>query len=72
MGSDAGFAGLNGLYWLTLNLAGEEPLLLAVDDLHWADHSSLRFIAYLVRRLETCRCSLRRQLARTSLAPMRR
>ncbi len=43
----AGFATLHGLYWLTLNLAGEEPLLLAIDDLHWVDHPSLRFIAYL-------------------------
>ena len=49
---DAGFAGLHGLYWLTLNLAGDEPLVLAVDDLHWCDQASLRFIAYLVHRLE--------------------
>lgn len=48
----AGFATLHGLYWLTLNLAGEEPLLLAIDDLHWVDHPSLRFVAYLVKRLE--------------------
>ncbi len=46
------FAVLHGLYWLTLNLAGEEPMLLAIDDLHWADHASLRFVAYLVHRLE--------------------
>ena len=32
--AEAGFAGPHGLYWLTLNLAGEEPLLLAVDDLY--------------------------------------
>ena len=49
---DVGFAGLHGLYWLTLNLAGDEPLVLAVDDLHWCDQASLRFIAYLVHRLE--------------------
>jgi DNA-binding CsgD family transcriptional regulator/tetratricopeptide (TPR) repeat protein len=49
---DVGFAGLHGLYWLTLNLAGDEPLVLAVDDLHWCDQGSLRFIAYLVHRLE--------------------
>ena len=51
-GSRSRFATLHALYWLTLNLAGEEPLLLAIDDLHWVDHPSLRFIAYLVRRLE--------------------
>ena len=33
---DASFAALHGLYWLALNLAAERPLLLALDDLHWA------------------------------------
>ena len=48
----AGFAALHGLYWLTLNLAARQPLLLAVDDLHWCDRPSLRFLAYLARRLD--------------------
>ncbi len=51
-GGDASFAALHGLYWLTLNLAADRPLLLEVDDLHWCDRASLRFLAYLVRRLE--------------------
>src|SRR4051794_15957890 len=46
------FATLHGLYWLPLNLAARQPLLLAVDDLHWCDRPSLRFLAYLTRRLE--------------------
>src|SRR5262245_55672602 len=46
------FAALHGLYWLVLNIAGEKPLLLSIDDLHWVDRASLQFIAYLVRRLE--------------------
>ena len=46
------FARLHGLYWLTVNLSSERPLLLAVDDLHWCDGASLRFLAYLARRVE--------------------
>ena len=49
---DVSFAALHGLYWLTVNLAGEQPLMLAVDDLHWADRPSMRFLAYLSSRLE--------------------
>src|SRR6201999_3860480 len=48
----ATFAILHGLYWLTLNVGAERPLVLAVDDLHWCDRPSLRFLAYLVPRLE--------------------
>jgi DNA-binding CsgD family transcriptional regulator len=46
------FAVLHGLFWLTVNLCSERTLLLAVDDLHWCDTASLRFLAYLARRLE--------------------
>ena len=49
---DASFAALHGLFWLTLNLAADRPLLLAIDDLHWCDRPSLRFLAYLARRLD--------------------
>jgi DNA-binding CsgD family transcriptional regulator len=48
----ASFAALHGLYWLTLNLAEEHPLTLAVDDLHWCDRPSLLFLSYLCRRLD--------------------
>jgi DNA-binding NarL/FixJ family response regulator len=50
--SDGGFGVLHGLFWLTANLAAERPLCLSIDDLHWSDRSSLRFLAYLGRRLE--------------------
>ncbi len=43
---------LHGLYWLCANLAQRSPLLLSVDDAHWSDLASLRFIAYLGARLE--------------------
>jgi DNA-binding CsgD family transcriptional regulator len=49
---DTGFAVLHGLYWLTVNVADHVPLLLAVDDAHWADEASLRWLAYLAPRLE--------------------
>jgi DNA-binding CsgD family transcriptional regulator len=43
---------LHGLYWLTVNLAADTPLLLVVDDAHWCDSASLQFLVYLRRRLE--------------------
>ena len=46
------FAILHGLYWFTANVALHQPTLLAVDDLHWADTPSLRWLLYLTRRLE--------------------
>jgi DNA-binding CsgD family transcriptional regulator/tetratricopeptide (TPR) repeat protein len=46
------FAALHGLHWLTVNLAGFRPLLVVVDDVHWADLPSLRWLVYLARRLE--------------------
>jgi DNA-binding CsgD family transcriptional regulator len=46
------FAALHGLYWLVANLAASGPVVLAVDDLHWADEPSLRWLNYLCRRLE--------------------
>ena len=49
---DVSFSALHGLYWMTLNIAAEGPLLLIVDDLQWSDRPSLRFLAYLAHRLE--------------------
>jgi hypothetical protein len=51
-GADGSFSVLHGLYWLTVNLAADGPLLLAIDDVQWCDNGSLRFFAYLLRRLE--------------------
>ena len=49
---DSSLATLHGLYWLTANLAASRPLLLALDDLHWCDLPSLRWLAYLLPRME--------------------
>jgi DNA-binding SARP family transcriptional activator/DNA-binding CsgD family transcriptional regulator len=49
---DASFAALHALFWLAVNLTAGGPLVLAIDDLHWVDRPSLRFLAYLTRRLE--------------------
>jgi DNA-binding CsgD family transcriptional regulator len=45
-------ATLHGLYWLTANLATAHPLVVAVDDAHWADAASLAFLVYLARRVD--------------------
>src|SRR5205823_9417833 len=51
-GVDPSFAILHGLYWLCANLAAGGPLCLVVDDAHWADAASLRYLAFLLTRLE--------------------
>ncbi|MGZ6564005.1 MAG: AAA family ATPase, partial [Solirubrobacteraceae bacterium] len=48
---DPSFAILHGLYWLCANLGRRSPLLLCIDDVHWADQASLRFVQYIGRRL---------------------
>jgi predicted ATPase len=50
-GVEPSFSALHGLYWLTINLADARPLLVAVDDAHWADVASLSWLIYLARRL---------------------
>jgi class 3 adenylate cyclase/tetratricopeptide (TPR) repeat protein len=50
--ADTSFSILHGLYWLAANAALRRPAVLAIDDLHWADAPSLRWLSYLVRRLE--------------------
>src|SRR5215207_10114327 len=50
--ADGSFAVLHGLYWLTVNLAADRPVVLAVDDVQWCDTGSVRALAFLLRRLE--------------------
>ena len=50
-GSERLFTVVHGLYWLVVNASGAGPVLVMVDDLHWADQASLRFLLYLADRL---------------------
>jgi DNA-binding CsgD family transcriptional regulator len=49
---DVSLGMLHGLYWLVANIASKQPLLLVIDDLHWCDLASLRWLAYLLPRME--------------------
>ena len=43
---------LHALYILTARLAAQRPLLIEVDDAHWADIPSLRFLTFLTHRID--------------------
>jgi DNA-binding CsgD family transcriptional regulator len=51
-GPDPDFGVLHGLYWLVASLARRGRLLLALDDVQWSDAASLRFLHFLLRRVE--------------------
>lgn len=51
-GAGGEFPFLHGLHWLAANTAERAPLLLAVDDAHWSDVLSLRWLLYLLQRLD--------------------
>lgn len=46
------FPVLHGLVRLTAALAAKGPLLLLVDDVQWCDDESLRYLAFLLGRIE--------------------
>ena len=48
----ASCAVLHALYRLLSHVADGDPLLITVDDVHWADPHSLRFLVLLLSRLE--------------------
>jgi DNA-binding CsgD family transcriptional regulator len=48
---DPSLTHFHALYWLTANLSEEAPAALVIDDVHWADASSLRFLRFLLLRL---------------------
>jgi DNA-binding CsgD family transcriptional regulator len=49
---DVPHATVHGLYWLIANVAAQRRLVIAVDDAHWADPPSLRWVAHLAGRLD--------------------
>lgn len=49
---DPEYGVLSGLYWLVANLAEERAVVLRVDDLHWSDVASVRFLEFLGRRID--------------------
>jgi DNA-binding CsgD family transcriptional regulator len=49
---DIPYAAMHGLYWLIANLAARRPLVIAVDDAHWGDAPSLRWLAHLAARID--------------------
>ncbi|WP_221349639.1 helix-turn-helix transcriptional regulator [Streptomyces beigongshangae] len=46
------FSVLQGLYWLAVNLMADGPLVLVLDDAHWCDERSLRWLDFLLRRAD--------------------
>jgi DNA-binding CsgD family transcriptional regulator len=49
---DRSYPVMHGLFWLLSNLAESSPVLIAIDDAHWADRPSLRLVLYLLQRLD--------------------
>jgi DNA-binding CsgD family transcriptional regulator len=41
----------SAFYWLAVALGEDSPLVLLIDDLHWADRESLQWLLFALRRL---------------------
>ena len=46
------FSRAHGLHWLAANLAERTPLAIVVDDAHWSDIPTLKFLVYLAQRVD--------------------
>ena len=51
-GDEQAFSVFHGLHWLSAGLAERAPLLIALDDAHWCDLPTLRFLLYVLQRLD--------------------
>ena len=51
LAGDAMHSAARGLVWLASNLGERGPAVLVIDDVHWADAPSLRWLALLARSL---------------------
>jgi DNA-binding CsgD family transcriptional regulator len=51
-------AAFNALYWVLAAMAADRATLVIVDDVHWSDPESLRWLGYVVRRLEGLRLAV--------------
>jgi DNA-binding SARP family transcriptional activator/tetratricopeptide (TPR) repeat protein len=58
-----------GVHHFLSALARQQPLVLALDDLHWADESTLALLGYLVRRSMATRAPISYLAATRVLAP---
>jgi DNA-binding CsgD family transcriptional regulator len=67
------FAVRHGLYWLLANLADLAPVLVCIDDAHWADDQSWRWILHVSNRLDALRVgvALTWRLGESELADQR-
>ena len=65
-------ARMHALWWVAADLSSDRPLLITVDDAQWADDPSVRFLAYLARRLEDPRSPHRRHAAARARRTARR
>jgi ATP/maltotriose-dependent transcriptional regulator MalT len=53
-----GFAAMHSIFWLTAGLTSDRALLIAVDDAHWGDVSSLQVLEHLARRIDDLNVTL--------------
>ena len=51
-------AAFNALYWALAAMTMDRAVMLVIDDVHWCDRESLRWIGFLMRRVEGLRLAV--------------